>query len=238
VFLALCASGAAGRVRAQERQDKPVANAAQKVQSVTPLRILALGDSYTIGEGVDAKERWPEQLALALEQRGLSVAVPEIVARTGWTSADLGRAIERSALKPPYDLVTLLIGVNDQFQGYQESDYRRRFVGLLQRAVALAGGDPKRVLVISIPDYSVTPFAQRFEPLAIRAALVRYNETNRAVAAELGVAHVDITPISRGAEQDRSLLAPDQLHPSGKMYREWVNRVLPLAEAALKRDAR
>jgi acyl-CoA thioesterase-1 len=224
---------------AESSQPSPPAElSAKAAEKILPLRFLALGDSYTIGEGVRETERWPNLLALALEARGVRVATPEIIARTGWTTADLTHAIERSQLTPPYDLVTLLIGVNDQFQGYQESSYPQRFRQLLERAIGLAGGDSKRAIVISIPDYSVTPFAKRFDPPAIHAALERYNEVNRNISNEMGVAHVDITALSRGAQKDLTLLAADQLHPSAKMYRGWVELVLPAAEEALRKDAR
>jgi lysophospholipase L1-like esterase len=214
------------------------ARPAALAQRAGPLHILALGDSYTIGEGVPEGEAWPALLATALEERGVKLDPLQIIAQTGWTSADLESALDRSALKPPYDLVTLLVGVNDQFQGYPESEYPQRFQRLLERALALTGGERGRVIVISIPDYSVTPFGGAFEPQAIRAALERYNDINRKVATSLGVAHVDITPISREAADDASLLAADHLHPSAKMYREWVQLLLPAAQDALRTEER
>jgi lysophospholipase L1-like esterase len=202
------------------------------------LRMLALGDSYTIGEGVPEAERWPEQLVAALAERGIALGPPQIIARTGWTTANLASAIAASELAPPYDLVTLLIGVNDQFQSFQEPEYPARFRALLERAIELAGGRRERTLVVSIPDYSVTPFAERFDPPRIRSALERYNEINRRIAAELGVSHIDITPASRAAAQDPALLASDRLHPSAVMYRGWVEQILPLAERALQPTSR
>jgi len=200
-------------------------------------RFLALGDSYTIGEGVSPAERWPELLAARLREQGLELAPPQIIAQTGWTTAELEAQLEAHTLTPPYDLVTLLIGVNDQFRGYDSESYQTRFAGLLARAIELAGGDPSRTVVLSIPDYSVTPFAQRFDPPAIRSALERYNEINQLAALEMGVARIDVTPISREAEHDPELLVSDRLHPSAKMYREWAQQVLPVAELALRQGA-
>ena len=200
-----------------------------------PARILALGDSYTICEGVPSSEGWPAQLADALSRAGVAVEAPRVIARTGWRIDNLGSAMDRAELQPPYSLVTLLIGVNDQFQGFDEPSYRKRFEAMLARAIGLAGEDKSRVIVISIPDYSVTPFAAPFDPPKIRGALERYNQTNREVALAAGVAHVDITPISREAQVDPSLLAPDELHPSGKMYARWVEQLVPVAQEALRK---
>ena len=198
-----------------------------------PLRILALGDSYTIGEGVPEGERWPVQLAALLRDRGLEVDPPSIVARTGWTTTDLAAAIAAADLESPYDLVTLLIGVNDQYGGEQVELYGPRFASLLDTAVELAGDDPGRVIVLSIPDYSVTPFGQRFRPDATRRELDQYNALNRAIADRRGVRYVDVTPNSRQAAGDPTLLVSDGLHPSGEMYRQWAELVLPVAIESL-----
>lgn len=193
--------------------------------------VLALGDSYTIGQSVPAAENWPQQLVSAMRARQFSVANPVVIARTGWTTGNLIQAISGAQLTPPYDIVTLLIGVNDQYQGRGLESYRQGFNWLLAKAIELAGNDPARVIVISIPDYSVTPFAQNFDPLVIRSQLDKFNALNLQLALAAGVHYVDITPGSRQAAQDRSLLAADQLHPSGKMYAEWVRQILPVAAA-------
>lgn len=197
-------------------------------------RVLALGDSYTIGEGVPGSQRWPMQLAEGLRGEGLTPADPVIVARTGWTTDELQRAVAGADLDPPYDLVFLLIGVNDQYRGRSVEDYRPRFRSLLDEAISLAGNRPGGVIVLSIPDYSVTPFAQRGNPERIAEELARYNAVNKSESDSLGVFYVDITPISKAAGTDASLLAPDGLHPSGKMYRLWVEKVLPVVPAVLK----
>jgi len=203
------------------------------------LRILALGDSYTIGESVGEAERWPEQLAARLRERGLEVAAPRIIAQTGWTTLRLELEIRRAELDPPYDLVTLLIGVNDQFQGQPDELYPKRFQPILKRAIELAGDDPTHVLVLSIPDYGVTPFGQRMGGGSqIGAVLDGYNAAARERTLRAGVEFVDITPISREALREPELVARDGLHPSGEMYRRWVELVLPLAERALGGDTR
>jgi lysophospholipase L1-like esterase len=200
------------------------------------VRILALGDSYTIGEGVPAEEQWSVQLAGLLRDRGFVVDPPQVIATTGWTTSDLESAVNRSDLSPPYDLVTLLIGVNDQYQGWSAGRYRDGFADLLRRAIELAGGDPRRVIVLSIPDYSVTPFSQRLDRQAIRTEIDQFNVINRELTRQLGAHYVDVTPISREAGDDPSLLAPDGLHPSGEMYAQWARLVLPAALAALGQE--
>ena len=198
------------------------------------IKILALGDSYTIGEGVKQSESWPMQLVSQLRKDNLKVDTPHIIAVTGWTTTDLMSAIKKSRLEQRYDLVTLLIGVNDQFQGYSEESYATNFEKLLLKAVGLAGGRHDRVIVISIPDYSVTPFGKRFGSARIRAEIERFNEINNKIAVEKGVRYVNVTEISRRASEDLTLLAPDGLHPSAKMYAEWVELIAPVARSMLE----
>ena len=196
-----------------------------------PLRYLALGDSYTIGEGAAPAERWPVQLAGLLRQRGIAVGEPQIIARTGWTVDELDAGIDAAGPQGPFDLVTLLIGVNDQYRGADPEAYRAGFARMLARAVAFAGGDARRVVVLSIPDWGVTPFARRGRrgPEQISAEIDRFNEVNRQEAQKAGVRFVDITPASRRALSEPSLLAPDGLHYSGSMYLEWARLALPAA---------
>ncbi len=199
-------------------------------------RFLALGDSYTIGERVAPDQRWPVQLVGRLRDRGLDVDAPTIVATTGWTTAQLSAGIAAAELDDVYDLVSLQIGVNNQYQGRSQAEYRQAFGSLLARAIALAGDDPTRVIVLSIPDWGVTPFAAGRDRAAIRAEIDAFNAINRQAAQAAGVHYVDVTPISRQAADDDTLLAPDGLHPSGQMYAAWVDLVLPAALKAL--DAR
>jgi lysophospholipase L1-like esterase len=198
-------------------------------QERRPVRYLALGDSYTIGASVAPAERWPVQLAAQLRANGLPVAEPLIIARTGWTTDELMAGIERQQPQGPFDLVSLLIGVNDQYRGGSGEAYRRQLRQLLHTAIAYAGGHAAHVIVLSIPDWSVTPFAAGLQRATIAAAIDNFNAINRQEAAQAGVHYVDITPVSRRALQDASLLATDGLHPSGKMYTQWVELVLPIA---------
>jgi lysophospholipase L1-like esterase len=185
----------------------------------TRARYLALGDSYTIGESVPESERFPVQLA-----RRLGIGAPQIIARTGWTTDELNAAIDAANPQGPYDLVTLLIGVNNQYRGRDAEQYRGEFAALLQRAVGFAGGDAQKVIVVSIPDWGVTPFAEGRDRAKIASEIDRYNAVNREEAARAGAKYVDITPISRGT--DPGLVAGDGLHPSGKQYTEWVELIL------------
>ncbi len=208
-----------------------------RMSSPTPpesLTLLSLGDSYTIGESVAPADRWPVQLARLLREQGYSVAEPRIIAQTGWTTGDLAAAIQEGELEPPYDIVTLLIGVNNQYRGYSLEDYQREFANLLEQAIAFAGGDSGRVFVLSIPDWSVTPFAFGRDRAAIAAAIDAFNAINRELADSRGVHYVDVTPISRQAIEDEALLAPDGLHPSAKMYAEWARLALPDVLQALR----
>ena len=193
-------------------------------------RYLALGDSYTIGESVAAEERFPHQLA-----RELGIGTPQIIAKTGWTTDELNAAVDTADPRGPFDLVTLLIGVNNQYRGREADEYRREFSTLLRRAIGFAGGDPSRVIVVSIPDWGVTPFGAGSgrDRAAIAAELDAYNAAAAAVCARHGVAFVDIAPVSRahGAE----LVAADGLHPSAGLYAEWTSLALPAGEQLLSR---
>jgi lysophospholipase L1-like esterase len=190
---------------------------------------LALGDSYTIGESVAPADRFPNQLA-----RALKIADPEIIAKTGWTTDELEWAIHQAKVHGPFDLVTLLVGVNDQFRGRTAEAYKKEFDVVLKRAIALAGGHPARVVVISIPDWGVTPFAEGRDRKKIAAEIDHFNAINQKEAIHAGARYADITPMSRHAAADRSLVAQDGLHPSARMYAQWVEVILPIARDALK----
>lgn len=201
----------------------------------TELRYLALGDSYTIGEGVDDAGRWPMQLARQLRVEGILVADPRIIATTGWTTDELEAAITAAEPLGEHDFVSLLIGVNNQYRGRGVEEYRTQFAALLWRAVGFARNRSDRVLVLSIPDWGVTPFAaQSGRDLAqIARELDAYNLAAREVCAQRGVAFVDITPVSRARGAEPAMLAADGLHPSAAMYTEWTRLALPIAHHLL-----
>ena len=194
---------------------------------------LALGDSYTIGEAVAAHERWPAVLVQRLRRDGMPIDEPQIVAVTGWTTDELAQGMDAAALLPPYGLVTLQIGVNNQYRGRPAGDYREQFAGLLDRAIALAGGRAARVVVASIPDWGVTRFAreQGRDRARIAAELDAYNALARAETERAGARFVDITGTSR---QHPELLADDGLHPSAAQYALWVEAIEPAVRAALR----
>lgn len=204
-------------------------------ENAKPFRYLALGDSYTIGERVAADARWPVQLTDLLKREGVVVESPKIIAATGWTTDELSAGIDRDKVDGErYDLVSLLIGVNNQFRRRSIDHYRQEFRALLRRAVQLAGGEPGRVLVLSIPDWGVTPFAARQNRPNIGAEIDQFNAVNREETETAAARYVNVTPISREAAAKPSLIAPDGLHPSGEMYRRWAELALPAAREALK----
>lgn len=200
------------------------------------LKILALGDSYTIGEGVKQGEIWPVQLGAKLRPDGPAPAV-SVIAKTGWTTANLQRALQavQPQTKGPYDLVTLLIGVNNQFQGLDEKEYREQFVDLLNKSIGYANKNLKRVVVVSIPDYSVTKFWEGHDRAATAKELERFNAICKEESLKAGVVYVDITPGSREAAAKPELLAADGLHPSGKMYGQWAELVFAAVKDELKK---
>lgn len=193
---------------------------------VHTVRYLALGDSYTIGESVAPEQRFPMQLA-----RELNLGEPQIIAKTGWTTDELNAAIDAANVQGTFDLVTLLIGVNNQYRGRDVEQYRGEFAALLQRAIGFAGGNARGVVVVSIPDWGVTPFAEGRDRDQVAREIDRYNAINREEAQRAGARYVDITPISRGG--DPALVAEDKLHPSAKQYTAWVRLIAPEARAAL-----
>jgi lysophospholipase L1-like esterase len=198
------------------------------------IRYLALGDSYTIGESVDESERWSNQLASLIQSSphlggtdrgGVEVT---IIARTGWTTDELWQGIQATEINPSYDLVSLLIGVNNQYRGRDIEEYREQFVFLLNKAIEYGGGDVKRVIVLSIPDWGVTPFASGRDAQQIAKEIDAFNAVNKAETEKADAHYIDITPFSREAINDSSLIASDGLHPSGKMYAEWAKLALPV----------
>jgi len=195
--------------------------------------ILSLGDSYTIGKAVADNDRFPMQLAKKLTGAGIRLTEPpHIIAQTGWTTSDLAEAIAEPL--PKYTLVTLLIGVNNQYRGGDLADYRRDFVNLLRQAAALCSQGKSGVIVLSIPDWSATPYGARFNAGEISAEIDRFNAVNRTEAEANGVTYIDITGISRQARHYPSLTASDGLHPSAEMYRRWVELLWPVARQKIE----
>lgn len=203
-----------------------------------PVTYLALGDSYTIGESVPQELRWPVQLVNKLQEDNYEVATPVIVAKTGWTTDELQSAIKEEDLNTNYDLVSLLIGVNNQYRGYPVDQYKREFKQLLEQAIAFANDEPSRVFAVSIPNYGVTPFGMEKDENSIRQELLAYDTIADSIASEYGIPFINITPISEKAKDDLSYVASDQLHPSGKQYTEWVNLILPQVKSILKQPSK
>lgn len=186
---------------------------------------LALGDSYTIGEQVPFEQNFPNQTARLLRRRGLPVADPVIIATTGWTTDELQAAIRERALQEQFSLVSLLIGVNNQYRGRELQSYREEFTGLLQQALQFAGGNPRHVFVLSIPDWGVTPFAAEKDALQIAREIDAYNAAAQQIAEAHACTFIEITESTRKNGVDPAYLAPDGLHPSGKEYSVWAERL-------------
>lgn len=195
--------------------------------SSSSLHYLALGDSYTIGESVEEKERWPIQLVHQLAQNGILFSPPTLVAKTGWTSDELLLHLGVEKLEDSYDMVSLLIGVNNQYRGRSVDDFIPEFDQLLCFALNKAEGNTERVFVLSIPDWGAMPFAKERDRTKIAYEIDVFNAAISRSCEALGVRFFDITPISRQAPNDASLVASDALHPSGEMYARWVAQILP-----------
>ena len=209
----------------QDEMPDPVPN--ENPPAAEVLQYLALGDSYTIGESVEATGRWPNQLADSLQSRGVDMRVAQNIAVTGWTTRNLLDGMEQSELADSYDLVSLLIGVNNFYQGRSIEEYEQEFNELLDRALALTGNQPERLIVLSIPDYAYTPFgANTPDPEAISVGIDAFNAVNRSNTEARGIAYFDITPISRQGLDEPDLVASDGLHPSSKQYTAWVSAMV------------
>lgn len=203
--------------------------------SAPAIPYLALGDSYTIAEGAAEADRWPVQLAGLARTQGLQLASPAIIARTGWTTAELQAAIAASGNhRRDYGLVSLLIGVNNQYRGQNVSTYRTEFRQLLATATAFAGGASGRVVVLSVPDWSQTPFAQDRDRAQIGREIDQFNAVARAECQLAGVAYVNITDLTRAAAGDASQFTADGLHYTGPQLGQWAGRALPVVQALLQ----
>ena len=199
------------------------------------MKYLALGDSYTIGEGVPRDGRWPELMARALRAEGIALDDPRIIAKTGWTTDELATAIDCEEPLGHFDFATLLVGVNNQYRGRSVAEYRGEFAELLRRAIRFAGADAGRVMVLSIPDWGVTPFAraEKRDPAQVAAEIDAFNAAARQVAEQHGVAFVDITGTSRECGGEDAMLVADKLHPSVAMHASWADAALPVARRLL-----
>ncbi len=200
---------------------------AQKLIVREEVKLLALGDSYTIGESVASSSRWPIQLVDSLQKRGVDCLQPKIIATTGWRTDNLKNAISRTKFKKDeeYNLVSLLIGVNNYYQGKSVESYAPEFEDLLKTALQLAGGDKSSVFVLSIPDYGYTPFGKEKQQ-TISEGIDAYNAVNKSISDKYGVKYYNITDISRRGLDAPDLVAADGLHPSEKMYSQWVEMIL------------
>lgn len=189
---------------------------------------LALGDSYTIGELVDLKQNFPFQLVKQLNNNNIPVSDPVIIAKTGWTTDELMAAIQESAIQETFSFVTLLIGVNNQYRGRSVENYSIEFKQLLQQAIQFAGDDPKKVFVLSIPDWGVTPFAKDKNASEIATAIDQYNDVNKNISLAEKCHYLYITDSTRLNAIDAQFLAEDGLHPSAKEYAIWIDRLLSM----------
>lgn len=194
-----------------------------------------MGDSYTIGEKVSISERWPVQLSKKLNEMKIGIVDPRIIAATGWTTGELTEGISQSGLSDTYDLVSLLIGVNNQYRGLPIEDYRAEFIQLLNTALKFSGNRAGRVFVLSIPDWGVMPFAEGRDRRKIAEQIDLFNRIKKEETEKKGIRYFDITGISRKAEKDPALIAEDGLHPSGKMYGQWVEKIADDVAALLRK---
>jgi lysophospholipase L1-like esterase len=192
---------------------------------------LALGDSYTIGEQAAFAENFPNQTIQLLRKTGFAFYAAEIIAKTGWTTDELSDAIERTVTLETYDVVSLLIGVNNQYRGRSASEFKIEFEHLLQKAIQFAGNKPYRVFVLSIPDWGVTPFAEGRNSKQITGEINAYNYICESSSKEFQSNYIDITALQRATGKDAGFLAPDGLHPSANEYNKWA---IKLADAILK----
>jgi lysophospholipase L1-like esterase len=194
---------------------------------------LALGDSYTIGEQVEAKENFPNQVTAILKEKGIGFDAPEVVAQTGWTTDELQMAIKKAGLKQRYDFVTLLIGVNNQYRGRKVNDYVPEFESLLKQAIEFAGNDTNHVIVLSIPDWGATPFAAERDRNQIAKEIDEYNSACELISKKYKVHYINITQSTRESAADISFLTSDGLHPSGKEYARWAKKVVAFIQEKL-----
>lgn len=195
---------------------------------------LALGDSYTIGEAIPLNKSFPYQVVQLLRNKEFDLSAPEIIAQTGWTTDELQNAIANSTLLSKYDFVTLLIGVNNQYRGRDAVEYKQQFEEILKKSIELANGKKDHVIVVSIPDYSVTPYAKSMDVEKISKEIDVFNGINKALSIQYKVQYIDITESSKAAKNDFALVAVDGLHPSEIEYTKWAEKIVELISSLLK----
>jgi lysophospholipase L1-like esterase len=188
---------------------------------------LALGDSYTIGEGVPLHQGYPYQTVQLLRAAGLEFCAPEIIASTGWTTDELDHTLSTLRLLPRYDIVSLLIGVNNQYRGRDSGEYSRQFTELLRKAIHYTG-TPSKVFVLSIPDWGYSPFAGSRDKALISGEVDAFNAVAQTTAHQQKVHFIDITAHSRTEGATPENFVADGLHPAPATYRFWAQ---PLAAA-------
>ena len=207
-------------------------------QMTTPTKMiysyLALGDSYTIGESVPAPDNFPNKTVQLLKNAGYDLKPAEILAKTGWTTDELQNNINNHTFTIPYDIITLLIGVNNQYRGRPVETYKPEFENLLKQAIQFAGGKAEHVIVLSIPDWGVTPFAVGRDRDQIAREIDGYNAANKNISDRYNVHYIDITPWTREAANDLSLVAGDGLHPSAKEYKRWSEKLTDKIKAIIQ----
>lgn len=211
-------------------------NNAKTMMPADTLTYLAIGDSYTIGEAVPLSASFPHQLSKGLKAKGLDVGTAMIIAKTGWTTSELVEGIKTAAITQQFDLVTLLIGVNNQYRGESKASYRTEFRDLLKQAIAFAKGKKSHVFVVSIPDWGATPYGRESgrDTEMIAQEIDDFNAINREETLAAGISYTDITAASRLAKIDKALVASDGLHPSEKMYHDWAVQLEPKILKGLK----
>lgn len=195
---------------------------------------IALGDSYTIGESVPLSKSFPYQLVQLLRKKDYNFYAPEIIAKTGWTTDELLDALNQSVLLSKYDFASLLIGVNNQYRGRDAIEYKEQLEELLKKTIELTNGKKEHVIIVSIPDYGVTPYAKSMDAEKISREIEVFNGINKALSIQYKVQYVDIIQESRQAKNDPALLAPDGLHPSQKAYAKWAGKIAEIIIAQLK----
>ena len=191
-------------------------------------KFLALGDSYTIGQSVEVNERWPVQFLKELKATTNVIDTLQIIAQTGWRVDQLKEAMNSSDLEPPYGIVSLLIGVNNQYQGQNANDFRPEFIEMLEKSLKLVNNRKERFFVISIPDWGASPYGFGFDRAKVSKEINEFNSVVKEESEKRGLRYFNITTISRRALIDRTLIASDGLHPSGKMYKLWVDKIIPI----------